>query len=226
MGPGNQYVTAAKAIVARTTRIDMLAGPSELVVVAAADAQPQWVAADLLAQAEHDPDARPWLVTNSEHFAQLVCDQLLRQLETLPTASVARQALAHGGFFVVANVGEAVAICERIAPEHLSLQGAMFEDHADAFTTAGALFVGSDSAEVFGDYGAGPNHVLPTGGTARSHSGLSVASFMRCQTTLQLQLSDEALCQRQVADAARLARLEGLAGHARSAEFRRRIPEA
>lgn len=220
VGPGNQYVTAAKAIVARTTRIDMLAGPSELVVVAAADANPAWVAADLLAQAEHDPDARPWLVTNSEHFASQVCEQLVRQLSSLPTADVARRALAHGGFLVVDNVAQAEDICQQLAPEHLSLQGALFEDRAEEFTSAAALFVGSQSAEVFGDYGAGPNHVLPTGGTARRYSGLSVASFMRSQTHLKLHPSNDASFRDQIHDTARLARMEGLAGHARSAEFR------
>jgi phosphoribosyl-ATP pyrophosphohydrolase/phosphoribosyl-AMP cyclohydrolase/histidinol dehydrogenase len=220
VGPGNQYVTAAKAIVAQTTRIDMLAGPSELVVVAAADADPRWIAADLLAQAEHDPHARPWLVTNSIDLAHQVCDQLEQQLAELPTALLAAQALAHGGYFLVTDVDEAVAIGQQLAPEHLSLQGLMFEQNAERFTAAAALFVGSPSAEVFGDYGAGPNHVLPTGGTARRQSGLSVVSFLRCQTILQLQPTDAARFQQQISDAAWLARMEGLVGHARSATLR------
>ncbi len=218
VGPGNKFVTAAKWIVSRTTRIDLLAGPSELVVVASSDADAVCVAADLLAQAEHDPDSRPLLIADSAAFAGLVCEQLKVQLTTLPTAPIAARALANGGFMVVNGVGEAVAICQQLAPEHVSLQGRIFEAAADQFTGGAALFKGGLSAEVFGDYGAGPNHVLPTGGTARSTSGLSVGSFLRFQTQLTLRPSEK--LPDQISDVARLARMEGLEAHARSAEAR------
>ena len=216
-GPGNRFVTAAKAYVSRSTRIDMLAGPSELVVAAAGDGKAEWVAADLMAQAEHDEDARAILVTTSADFAEEVARELHRQLDDLPTASVARRALARSGFVVVEDVQQAIACCERIAPEHLSLQGATFSDRAEAFTSGAALFIGGAAAQVFGDYGAGPNHVLPTSGHARRHSPLSVATFLRQQTFLRM---GDAGDQTLTADAAALARLEGLEAHARSAEKR------
>ena len=216
-GPGNRFVTAAKAYISRSTRIDMLAGPSELVVAAADDANAGCVAADLLAQAEHDEDARAILVTTSADFANEVCQQLQRQLDNLPTAEVARTALARSGFVVAEGIEQAIACCEDLAPEHLSVQGATFTDRAEAFTSGAALFVGGAAAQVFGDYGAGPNHVLPTSGHARRHSPLSVATFMRQQSFLQINApGDPSLA----ADAAALARLEGLEAHARSAEKR------
>ena len=220
VGPGNRYVTAAKALASHQTRIDMLAGPSELVVVAGDDARPEFVAADLLGQAEHDPDARPILIAFSETFAQSVSDELNRQIEGLSTAAIAIQSVRNGGFIVVTDINEAVSCCDQLAPEHLSLQGEEATQSADRFKGGSALFIGSETAEVFGDYGAGPNHVLPTGGTARSQSPLSVINFMRMQSRLKI---NAATASRLMDDATRMGRLEGLEAHARSCEVRKSL---
>src|SRR5439155_368717 len=179
VGPGNRYVTAAKQLVGARVAIDMLAGPSELVVFADAGASPAVIAADLLAQAEHDPDAVPILVTLDPTHLGRVDTELARQLADLPTADVARAALANGGVVVVATLEEGIAACDALAPEHLELclgDAAAVAPRVEHF---GALFIGAGSAEVLGDYGAGPNHVLPTAGTARSQGGLSVYTFLR-----------------------------------------------
>jgi phosphoribosyl-ATP pyrophosphohydrolase/phosphoribosyl-AMP cyclohydrolase/histidinol dehydrogenase len=218
VGPGNRYVTAAKQIVSAHVAIDMLAGPSELVVFADGTAPAAVVAADLLAQAEHDPDALPILVTVDRGLSDRVEAELARQLVSLPTAAVARQALEHGGVVLVANLEEGIAACDALAPEHLELLIDDATTIAPRFTHFGALFVGGASAEVLGDYGAGPNHVLPTGGTARSNGGLSVYTFLRVRTWLRID--DAATARPLVEDAAWFARVEGLEAHARSAERR------
>ncbi len=215
VGPGNRWVTAAKQLVSGAVRIDMLAGPSELVVLADGGADADVVAVDLLAQAEHDPDALPILVTTSPALADRVDARLRSRLATLPTADVARRAVAQGFTVLVPDLAAGVAVCDRLAPEHLSLQVA--DPAAATPRHYGAVFIGAVAAEALGDYGAGPNHVLPTGGTARSEGGLSVASFLRCRTWLRLDVPDPEL----LADAARLGRLEGLEAHARSVEARR-----
>ncbi len=217
VGPGNRWVTAAKQHVAGTVAIDMLAGPSELVVVADSTADPARVAADLLAQAEHDPDAVPILIlmaTSPEPFLAALEEQLL----TLPTAAVAREALGNGFVTVVTEAAVAAGLCDRLAPEHLALHGPSAEELAPSLLHYGSLFVGEGAAEVLGDYGAGPNHTLPTGGTARSCGALSVATFLRVQTWMRLDDSRAALPM--VADAVALARMEGLEAHARAAELR------
>ncbi len=216
VGPGNRWVTAAKQLVAGRVAIDMLAGPSELVVLADATADAGTVAADLLAQAEHDPEAMPVLVTTDESLGEAVDRELARQLADLPTAGTARAALAGGLCVVCRDLAEAIEVCDRLAPEHLELHVAEAAVVAGRVRHYGGLFVGAGSAEVFGDYGAGPNHVLPTGGTARSVGGLSVFTFLRVRTWLRMDRPDAGL----VADAAALARLEGLEAHARSAERR------
>ncbi len=219
VGPGNHWVTAAKLLLSGVVGIDLLAGPSELVVVATSDASPDLIAADLLAQAEHDPQAVPILLTPSRDTLADVNRSLVAQLATLPSAETATEAL-RGGFAVVeTDVDKLLACCERLAPEHLQLHGALAESWADRLTAFGSLFIGEGSAEVFGDYGIGPNHTLPTGGTARFTGGLSVFSFLRRPTWLALG-SDvpEALLD----DVVRLARMEGLEAHARAAEARRR----
>ena len=217
-GPGNRYVAAAKQIVAGRVAIDMLAGPSELVVFADATASPAIIAADLLAQAEHDPDAVPVLVTLDPTHPDRVERELARQLADLPTAEVARAALANGGVVVVANVEEGIAACDAIAPEHLELVLRDASAVAPRLAHYGALFIGGGSAEVLGDYGAGPNHVLPTAGTARSKGGLSVYTFLRVRTWLRID--DSAAARPLVEDAAWFGRVEGLEAHARSAERR------
>lgn len=215
VGPGNRWVTAAKRLVSGDVGIDMLAGPSELVVLADEDADPELVAVDLLAQAEHDVDAYPVLVTTSATLIDAVDRALSRTLETLPTAATARAALANGCAIFVPDLSAAIAVLDRIAPEHLQLMVADPDAVARQVRHAGALFLGEGSAEVFGDYGAGPNHVLPTGGAARHTAGLSVFTFLRARTWLRV--TDPAALS---PDAVRMGRLEGLEGHARAAERR------
>lgn len=219
-GPGNRYVTAAKMLASATTKIDMLAGPSELVVVAGPNSDPRVVAADLLAQAEHDVDALPVVVTADASLADAVDAEVTRQLADLPTADTARVAVSRGLSVVVRDEAEVLDVCERLAPEHLEVLGDGSSDLAARLSRFGGLFVGDAAAEVFGDYGVGPNHVLPTGGTARSTAGLSVATFLRPATWLTMDPADPAYAD-VVSDCATLARLEGLEAHARAAEARR-----
>jgi len=218
VGPGNRYVTAAKQLVARGVAIDLLAGPSELTVFADDTADPGRVAADLLAQAEHDPDAMPVLVALDPTLPDRLEIELAQQLRDLPTAETARTALANGGVIVVTSVDDGVAACDAIAPEHLQLDLRDAAAVAPRLAHYGALFVGAGAAEVLGDYGAGPNHVLPTGGTARSTGGLSVYTFLRVRTWLRID--DRAAALPLVEDAIWLGRAEGLEAHARAAERR------
>jgi len=217
-GPGNRYVTAAKQLVAGRVAIDLLAGPSELVVFADETASPAIIAADLLAQAEHDPDAVPVLVTLDPSHVDRVDAELARQLADLPTAGIARAALANGGVVLVADVEQGIAACDALAPEHLELCLRDAIAVAPRLGAYGALFIGTGSAEVLGDYGGGPNHVLPTSGSARSKGGLSVYTFLRVRTWLRID--DSAAARPLVEDAAWFARVEGLEGHARAAERR------
>jgi phosphoribosyl-ATP pyrophosphohydrolase/phosphoribosyl-AMP cyclohydrolase/histidinol dehydrogenase len=218
VGPGNRWVTAAKKVVSGDVSIEFLAGPSELVVVADDQADPECVAADLLAQAEHDPDALPVLIAPSDSFADAVERALQDQLPDLSTKDTASRAVS-GGFAVVApNLEAAFELCDRLAPEHLELLVADPIAAAKRVHHYGALFLGPRSAEVLADYGVGPNHVLPTGGMARSTGGLSVLHFLRVRTWLSLE-GEASVAE----DAAILARLEGLEAHARAAE-RRLIP--
>ena len=218
VGPGNLYVTAAKQLLSGQIKIDMLAGPSELVVVADATADPAWVAADLLAQAEHDPDAVPILISIDAELPSWVEKEIERQLEDLPTADTARAALANGGVIVCETEEDACLACDDIAPEHLHLSVSNPESWPDRLHHYGALFIGWRAAEVFGDYGMGPNHVLPTGGTARARGGLSVLDFLRVRTWIQ---ADTDLDAELIEDVAWFAREEGLEAHARAAEIRR-----
>lgn len=218
-GPGNRFVTAAKLAVSRRCRIDLLAGPSELLVVADDRADPELVAADLLAQAEHDPGAVPMLVSDSATLVERVNAALLRQLGRLATAEVARAALRNGFAAVVDGLDAALALASRIAPEHLELAVADPGAAAARCGDCGGLFVGALSAEIVGDYGAGPNHTLPTGGTARSRGGLSVLDFLKVRTWIALD--DRTAAAGLFADAERLAEIEGLAGHAAAARLRR-----
>ncbi len=218
VGPGNSWVTAAKQLVAGLVRIDALAGPSELVVVADASADAARVAADLIAQAEHDPEARTTLVTFDPALDQRVRDALESQLATLTSAAVARAALERGATLVVASEDEAWEQCERLAPEHLQLVLAEPAALATRLRSYGALFIGDGAAEVFGDYGAGPNHVLPTGGSARAFSGLSVQTFLRAPTVMEDR--GGGLPQEVIEDARALAELEALPGHAAAARAR------
>lgn len=217
-GPGNRWVTAAKQLVVGRVAIDMLAGPSELVVLADGSADPAVVAADLLAQAEHDPDAMPILVALDAALADAVDAEVVRQLATLPTKDIARAAVGNGFCVVAGSIDEAIAACDRLAPEHLELHLEDAAAVAPRLRNYGAIFIGHHAAEVLGDYGAGPNHVLPTGGTARFTGGLSVLTFLRVRTWMRVD--DLAAAQGLVNDAVALARIEGLEAHARAAEKR------
>ena len=210
VGPGNAYVAAAKALVARDCAIDFYAGPSEIVVVASGG-DPAWVAADLVAQAEHDVDARAILLTSSKRFAQAVRKAVAAQL---PAEGPARLALQRNGAIVVTrSLRESIAIADRLAPEHLVCDDERVVDGV----RAGAVFVGPWAAQAAGDYATGSNHVLPTRGAARSRGGLSAADFVRI-TAVQ-RLTQRGL--RGIAPAVvALAEAEGLSGHARSIRVR------
>lgn len=218
VGPGNRYVTAAKSIISAFVKIDALAGPSECLVVADESADASIVASDLLAQAEHDDDARAILVTTSADLLKRVEQELSKQLETLPSAPTARNALKNSFSVLVSSIEEAIPVVDAIAPEHLELHFEGASRYRDLFSNAGAVFVGHHSAEVLGDYGFGPNHVLPTLGSARFSAGLSVFTFLRSRTWIELH--EISSSQAVVKDAIEMARLEGLEAHARSAEKR------
>lgn len=217
-GPGNRWVTAAKQRVATDRRIDMLAGPSELLLVADAAADPDTAAADLLAQAEHDPDAIPILVATSAAIVADIERALGRRLADLETRETAAAALVNGFALIGRDEDEIVSICDAIAPEHLQLSIANAARVAGRLRHYGGLFVGESAAEVLGDYGAGPNHTLPTGGEARRHAGLSVMDFLRLQTSITIDHPEAAA--ELAEDARALAELEGLAGHAAAAACR------
>jgi histidinol dehydrogenase len=217
-GPGNAYVAAAKRRVFGTVGIDMIAGPSEILVVADRDNNPDWIAADLLSQAEHDSAAQAILVTNDKGFAAQVHAAVERQLASLPRAAIARESWQkHGAIILVRDLGEALPLIDRIAPEHVELAVEKPAELAARIAHAGAIFLGRHTPEAVGDYVAGPNHVLPTARSARFSSGLGVLDFMK-RTSL---LSCDAASLRAIGPAAiTLAEAEGLDAHARSIAIR------
>ncbi len=218
-GPGNAWVAAAKQHVAPDVGVDRDAGPSEVVIVATAGAPEECVAADLLAQAEHDPLAVAVLVTDSAELAESVRGEIDSRLADLPTAETAAAALEQlGAALVAGDLDEAIALAERIAPEHLQLMGEAAEGRAGEFRNAGAVFVGASSPVVFGDYVAGPSHVLPTGGSARFASGLGTDDFLRRSHTVRFS-AEAAAAWAGAAEI--LAATEGLAAHAAAAKLRR-----
>ncbi|OZA18266.1 MAG: histidinol dehydrogenase [Rhodobacterales bacterium 17-64-5] len=217
-GPGNAFVAAAKRRVFGQVGIDMIAGPSEILVIADGDADPDWIALDLLAQAEHDQSAQSILITTDAAFAKAVALAVNRHLETLERRAIAGPSWAqNGAVILVRDLDEAAALSNRIAPEHLELCVAKPEALAKACIHAGAIFLGQWTPEAIGDYVGGPNHVLPTARSARFSSGLSVLDFMK-RTTLA-RLTPEAL--RAIGPAAeRLAISEGLHAHGQSVRAR------
>ena len=214
VGPGNAYVAAAKKMLAGEAGIDFVAGPTEIVLVFE-DGEPRALAADMLAQAEHDVDAAAVLITPSRRLAAAVAAEIERQIRTLPTREVAAESIRNYGVAIVADsLEEACEIANRFAPEHLSVSESV---PLDAIRNAGSVFVGMWSPEAIGDYAAGPNHVLPTGGNSRLRGGLSVLDFVKIVSVQKL--SDQGL--RELAPTvATLARAEGLEAHARSVEAR------
>jgi histidinol dehydrogenase len=218
VGPGNAYVAAAKRQVFGTVGIDMIAGPSEVLVIADADNDPGWVAADLLAQAEHDASAQSILVTDSESFAAAVEKAVERQLQTLPRAETAAASWRDfGATMLVQDFTAAVPLANRIAAEHLELAVADPEALMEGIVNAGSVFLGRHTPEVIGDYVGGPNHVLPTARSARFSSGLSVLDFMKRSSILKLG-PDQLRTLGPAAIA--LAKAEGLEAHARSIAIR------
>jgi histidinol dehydrogenase len=218
VGPGNAYVAAAKRLVFGQVGIDMIAGPSEILVVADSNNDPAWIAADLLSQAEHDLAAQAILVTDDADFAAAVARAVEGHLTTLPRAAIARGSWdAHGAIIVVRDWDEAVALVDRIAPEHLELAIDGAEDFSERVSHAGAIFLGRYAPEAIGDYIAGPNHVLPTARSARFASGLSVFDFLKRTTLVGCDADGLAA----LAPAAiRLAEAEGLDAHALSLSIR------
>lgn len=214
VGPGNIYVAAAKKLIAGEVGIDFVAGPTEIVIIAA-DGEPSWIAADMLAQAEHDVEASAILLTTSKSLADAVVGELERQLRTLPTAAVAREAIVRNSAVVLVEAMEqAVEFSNRLAPEHLSLHDASL---LAGIRHAGSVFLGAHSPEAAGDYASGPNHVLPTSGRARLRGGLSAADFVK---VISVQELSAAGLKRLEPAITTLARSEGLEAHARSVEVR------
>ena len=214
VGPGNVYVAAAKKMVSQDVAIDFVAGPSEIVIIAA-QGNARWIAADMLAQAEHDIDARAMLLTTDKHLALRVQAEIAIQLSTLPTARVAERAIVENSAIVVCQSTEsAFELANVIAPEHLSVE--QMGDVARV-NNAGSIFVGRYSTEAAGDYASGPNHVLPTSGVAAVRGGLSVNDFVKVITVQELSKTALSTLESSVTV---LARAEGLEAHARSVEMR------
>ncbi len=218
VGPGNQYVAAAKKIVYGDVDIDSIAGPSEIVVIADDTARPDFIAADLLSQAEHSEDAAAILVTNSESLAEKVQVEIIKQMESLPRRAIIEKSLADfGALIIVESLEAACLLVNRLAPEHVEVMTADSEATAANIHHAGAIFIGDYSAESVGDYFAGTNHVLPTGGTARFSSALGVYDFLK--RTSIIRYTKEEL-QRTARSIDLIAQAEGLQAHAKAAMIR------
>lgn len=218
VGPGNAYVSAAKKMVYGHVDIDMIAGPSEVIVIADETANPGFIAADMLAQAEHDEMASAVLITANEDIAQLVIVEINRQLANLKRKSIAARSLeCFGGVFLANDLDEAISIANRFAPEHLELMVKNTKDTLSKIKHAGAVFLGSNTPEAVGDYIAGPNHILPTGGTARFASALGVYDFIKRISVLSFTEDSLKRYGRQVV---RLAQMEGLEAHGKSVAIR------
>lgn len=216
VGPGNIYVAAAKKLLAGEVGIDFVAGPTEILIIAA-EGDPRHIAADMLAQAEHDVEASAVLLTPSKRLAAAVAKEVDRQLAILPTAPVAASSIArNSAAVVVGSLDEAVEISNRFAPEHLSIPD---EGLLGKVRHAGSVFIGPFSPEAAGDYASGPNHVLPTSGAARQRGGLAVTDFLKVISTQSLS---EAGLRKLAPAITTLARAEGLEAHARSVEVRMR----
>jgi histidinol dehydrogenase len=216
-GPGNRYVTAAKRIASNDCAIDMPAGPTEVLILATGG-KPEFIAADLLAQAEHDPDAVALLVTTSERLARDVAAEVVRQLRELPKTNPAWKSLqAASAILVAPSLGAAIRFANRVAPEHLSVPrtSRVLEEK---LSEAGSVFLGPWSAQPIGDYASGTNHVLPTSGWARARGGLSVSDFVKCSSTQQISHAGLRSLSPVVSA---MARAEGLEAHARAVEVRR-----
>lgn len=223
VGPGNKYVATAKKLVYGKVGIDMIAGPTEVMIIADDSAKAEWVAADLLAQAEHDIVAQPILVTTSTALAEKVSAEIENQLETLTTKATARQSIDNFGVIIIADsLEQAAEIANKKAPEHLELALEQGEERTKLESLVhnyGSLFIGHYAAEVYGDYAAGLNHTLPTSGAAKYTGGLSVRMFLKTVTTLRVDNNKSGVVKSAVA-AGFIGDAEGLSGHARAARIR------
>ena len=218
VGPGNRYVAAAKRLVFGVVGIDMIAGPSEVVIVADESADPDWIAMDMFAQAEHDEDARAILVTTDASLPERVEVSINQQIAQMERADIIRTAIVNNGALIRAGgVEQACAIVNRLAPEHLELAVVDPDRYLEGIRHAGAIFLGHFAAEALGDYCAGPNHVLPTGRTARFSSPLGVYDFQKRSSLIECSAASASKLART---ATVLARAEGLSAHARSAALR------
>jgi len=220
VGPGNDYVARAKKWVYGDVAIDMIAGPSEILVIADETARPEYVAADLLSQAEHDEAAKAICVTTNELVAKQIAEEVTSQLNNLQRRDIAEASIKHFGHIIVCdNLEEAFAIANEIAPEHLQLMIENAADHIAHIKHAGAIFIGNYSPEPLGDYLAGPNHTLPTSGTAKFASPLGVYDFMKKSSIIHYS---EAALLKEADHIETIATMEGLEAHAKSIEIRRK----
>jgi histidinol dehydrogenase/sulfopropanediol 3-dehydrogenase len=218
VGPGNRYVTEAKRQVSGTVGIDMLAGPSEVVIIADDSAPVEWIAADALSNCEHDPNARSVVIALGEGLARAVADEISRALPSMENRAAAEASWDAGGMIVAAeSEDEAVSICDGLAPEHVQVMTRDSASAAARLRNFGSLFIGPYSPVPFGDYASGPNHILPTMGCARFSNGVNVGTFMR---TCSFQEITKEGARALAPACAALAGLEGLFGHKRSAELR------
>lgn len=218
VGPGNKYVTAAKKYVYGEVGIDFLAGPSEVVIIADETANPEFVAADMLAQCEHDLDARAFLICTDENFARQVEIFARKQLELLSTKEIASKSFEKSFAVIVKNINEAIALANKKAPEHLEICYKNAKNDIDKYKNYGSLFVGNYSAEVYGDYCSGTNHVLPTNEVSKYSGGLSVFDFVKVQTYQIISKNGN----RIISDCtSKLAEKEGLSAHKLAADIRR-----
>ncbi len=218
VGPGNKYVTFAKKYVYGVCDIDFLAGPSEVLIVADENANPELISADMLAQSEHDKDARSYLVTTSKKLADSVQQSALKQLKTLQTKEIAQIAFEKSVAIIVNSIDEAIEISNKRAPEHLELMFKEADKYKDKFTNYGSLFIGENCAEVFGDYCSGTNHVLPTNRAAKYTGGLSVFDFIKILT---VQNIDKSTAKELAKTASKLAEAEGLFAHKLASDLRK-----
>lgn len=217
VGPGNKYVTAAKKFVFGEVGIDFLAGPSEVMVIADETAEPEFVSADMLAQCEHDIDARAFLLCFNKEFAQKVENAAKKQLETLATREIAQKSFEKSFAIVVNSIDDAIKLSNKKAPEHLEICFKKAEKYAHKFTNYGSLFIGNYSAEVYGDYCSGTNHVLPTNEVSKYSGGLSVFDFIKIQTYQKISKSGNCKIYKIASE---LAEKEGLQAHKLAADIR------
>lgn len=218
VGPGNKYVTAAKKEVYGVCGIDFLAGPSEVMIIADENAAPEFIAADMLAQMEHDIEASAYLITTSKKIAQSVSNKVDELLKSLETSNIASKSINNSLIIIIDNIEQAVEIANKLAPEHLEVCISNVEQLVDKLKNYGSLFIGNYSAEVFGDYCSGTNHILPTNGIARYTGGLSVFDFVKIQT--YQEVSKESAKSKLGHVSSKIAATEGLLAHKLSADLR------